>query len=116
MNECVKVKKLREKNKFKNLREWMDCKDNLYVGRRGRIFIDKKIFHYKQSKWHNPYKNMEITLSLSKYITHLIDSNLIKDLHELKGKNLGCFCENTTECHAYILVCLLNEQLLLEEK
>ena len=39
-----------------NLRKWIENPNNVYVGRRGRIFIDKEIFHYKESPFANPFK------------------------------------------------------------
>lgn len=107
---CIKVSNLR-KIGYNNLREWMENKDNIYVGRYGRIFIDKEFFHYKQSIWANPFKitkDMTIEQSLNKYLHHLFTSKLIFRINELKDKNLGCFCEkqkdgNKILCHAQLL-------------
>lgn len=57
---CVKVSNLRKIGYF-SLREWIADDKNLYVGRRGRLWItenngDKNIFHYPESKWANPFK------------------------------------------------------------
>ena len=112
--QCVKVSELRKK-KYANLEEWMKDENNLYVGRRGRIFIheddEKRIFHYKGSKWQNPFKVGEYSLeeSLKLYEKHLVESGLIKDVKELKGKTLGCFCSQKGDCHAKILAKLVNE-------
>lgn len=120
--ECVKISFLRKK--YKNIKDidlekWISMGENFYVGRNGRIWItdletkDKKIFHYKGSKWLNPYKvsKKDYTLeeSLKLYRKHIIDNNLIKDLHELTGKNLGCFCDQKNDCHAKVLVELYKE-------
>ena len=57
--QCVKVKYLRKIN-CTNLEEWVNNPNNCLCTRRGRIFItsgnDKRIYHYPQSEWHNPYK------------------------------------------------------------
>ena len=88
---CIKVSNLR-KHKYNNLREWIENKDNIYVGRYGRIFIDGNIFHYKQSKWHNPFKvnkdKSNINEVLLKYLNHLFKSKLIFEIEELRGKTL----------------------------
>lgn len=114
---CIKVSNLR-KNKYRNLREWIENKNNVYVGRHGRIFIDGKIFHYKQSKWHNPYKvnkdKSNINEVLSKYLNYLFESKLIFEIEELRGKTLGCFCEHQYKndkinCHAQLLVDILEK-------
>ena len=47
-----------------NLKRWMSDPQNVYVGRRGRIFIDGDIFHYRESKWANPYTVKEYGLEL----------------------------------------------------
>lgn len=116
---CIKVSNLR-KNAYKDLEDWISDADNLYVGRRGRIFItnpetkEKKIFHYKESKWANPYKvgkktgEYSLEESLKNYQEYLIASDLIKDVDELRGKNLGCFCSQENACHAQILAELAN--------
>jgi len=111
---CIKVKNLREHG-YSDLREWMDDEDNVYVGRRGRIFIHtngkKEIFHYKGSKWQNPFKLKDYSLeeSLEKFEEYIRNSDIIDDISELEGKTLGCFCDQSKGCHAKILVKLLNE-------
>jgi len=111
---CVKVANLR-KHGYESLEDWIADPKNLYVGRRGRVWItkgeDKKIFHYPQSKWHNPFKvtkEMSVEKSLQKYKTHLHDSGLINQIDELRGLNLGCFCSQDGPCHAQILVDLVS--------
>ena len=100
------------------MKDWLSCPENVYSGRRGRIFINGIIFHYKESKWANPYKvtkDMPLKKSLRKYLDHLIKTRLIKDIYELEGKNIGCFCPVQTDnndnpmCHAQLLVDLLTK-------
>jgi hypothetical protein len=113
---CVKVKNLR-KLKYANIEDWESNPENLYVGRHMRIFIDKvRVFHVKGSKWGNPFslKNYSLQECLKKYHDHLVHSGLISDLEELKGKTLGCWCDqqkcgDTIYCHAQLLVELLKE-------
>lgn len=45
------------------------------------------IFVGKGTKWENPFKDQQ--QSILKYINHLYDTNLIKNIYELYGKNLG---------------------------
>lgn len=112
---CIKVSNLRKQG-YSNLREWMNVENNIYVGRHGRIFIDKVIFHYPSSKWHNPYKlkDYKVNKSLILYVKYLFAKGLITDIEELRGKNLGCFCDhhkdknNTPTCHAQVLADILN--------
>jgi len=111
---CIKVANLRKEG-YSNLEQWINTPNNIYTGRAGKIFItengEMRIFHYKGSKWQNHYKLSEYSVekSLSLYIKHLFDSNLIYDIQELSGKNLGCFCEihrnkeGVPTCHAQVL-------------
>ena len=115
--QCVKVSFLRKDyDKDINLDRWMENPENVYVGRRGRIFItqkdgSKKVFHYPESKWANPYKvgkeYYSLKDSLDLYRKYLIDKGLDKDIQELKGKTLGCFCDQKNDCHAKVLKELL---------
>lgn len=72
--------------------------DAVYVGR--------------PTKWGNPFHLFEESNRddvVMKYRLWLIgESNLIKDLHELKGKDLVCWCA-PERCHADILLELANK-------
>ena len=112
---CIKVDSLRKQG-YENLEEWMKDPNHLYVGRRGRIFItdpetkERHIFHYKDSKWANPFKiDKEHTAEevVGKYKEYLVESGLINEIQELKGKVLGCFCKSAP-CHAHLLTELIN--------
>lgn len=112
--QCLKVKELRTKG-YKHLEEWIDNSNNIYVGRSGRIFIhengNKRIYHYKKSKWANPFKVEDcksIEECLNKYLQYLKENNLLQYLDELKGKTLGCFCDQKGLCHAKLLYDLIS--------
>ena len=109
-----KVKYIRPK--YNNLAEWMDDDNNVYIGRKGVVFIDGKRFPHKSSNFANPYKigkdGCRNTV-LSKYktfITNKLNSNinLMHELHTLKGKTLGCFCKPKA-CHGDVYVEYLNK-------
>lgn len=127
---CLKIANLRKvyKDEDINLEKWMQDDNNLYIGRRGRIFIKQKdgsskIFHYPGSKWGNPYvvddgkkkegkRNNKIKYdmetSLKLYTERIVNSDLYDQLRELSGKKLGCFCDR--ECHAKVLVELFKKK------
>jgi hypothetical protein len=117
--QCVKVDALRKSSGDKTitLKKWMKDENNVYVGRQGRIFIgkgdDKEIFHYKGSKFANPYKvgikegEYSLEESLKLYKKHLKKTGLDKEVEELRGKTLGCFCDQKGPCHAKILAEML---------
>ncbi len=119
--QCLKVASLRKETKDESitLKKWMEEPNNVYVGRHGRIFIgtgdEKKIFHYEGSEFANPYKvgkkEGEYTLkeAIDLYKVHLEDASLVeKARKELKGKNLGCFCDQKGPCHAKVLADIAN--------
>ena len=64
------------------------------------------------SKWQNPYPLKKYTIedSLKLYEKHIRNSSLIKDIGELNGKILGCWCK-PEKCHGDILKKLLKEHL-----
>ncbi|AKG13494.1 DUF4326 domain-containing protein [Moraxella bovoculi] len=64
------------------------------------------------SKWGNPYPitpTQDRETVIAKYREYILSKpELLKDLHELKGKTLGCFCK-PKPCHGDILVELVNQ-------
>lgn len=71
---------------------------NVYIGR--------------PSKWGNPFsigKDGTREEVIAKYKIYILQKPaLLKDLHELKGKILGCWCK-PLECHGDVLIELLGE-------
>lgn len=111
---CIKVASLRTHG-YTDFEDWLAYKRNVYTGRHGRIFIHnsdgtKRVFHYGASKWANPHKvdkEHSVKKAVELYLEYLFTSGLIKDLEELRGKRLGCFCHEAP-CHAMLLADLLN--------
>lgn len=71
-------------------------------------------WNLKKSKWANPFKvgrNGTIDNVLNLYKDHVIESGLIKDIEELRGKVLGCWCK-PGPCHGDILLELLGNSLV----
>jgi hypothetical protein len=106
----VSVKNIRPK--YNNLHEWIKNKDeNVYIGRKGVVFIDGVRYPLNDSIWANPYKITDImsrdkVLELYKtYIKEKLqkDNNLVKELLQLKGKKLGCWCKPEC-CHGDIII------------
>lgn len=66
-------------------------------------------------KWGNPYPltSSGRVICLSKYLDHLIESKLWRDMSELRGKNLICFCVPLL-CHGHLLVHLSERENLDE--
>lgn len=110
----VKVKYIRPK--YKNLKCWMEDKNNVYIGRKNIVFIDGKRYPPNNSEFANPFKinkNMTRDTILDKYEIYIKnkiknDENLKKKLMRLKNKNLGCWCK-PEKCHGDILINIINE-------
>lgn len=79
---------------------------------------DYDIYIGRPSKWGNPFKigedgaRQEVIRKYREYI--LSNDELLKDLYELKGKTLGCWCKPSA-CHGDVLVDLI-EGRIIDEK
>lgn len=70
------------------------------------------------SKWGNPFKmkdnsEAERTRVIKEYAKWFLEpaqEHLRKDIYELKGKRLGCYCAPKS-CHGHFLVAYLEERL-----
>ncbi len=76
----------------------------------------------RPSKWGNPFSHLEGTSAkykvnsreesieaFRKWITEGEGQYLLKDLHELEGKILGCWCKPKS-CHGDVLIELINKR------
>jgi hypothetical protein len=67
----------------------------------------------RPSKWGNPFEigkdgsRKEVIKKFEKWLAH--NEELLKDIHELKGKVLGCWCA-PNECHCDILARIANDE------
>ncbi|NBU97055.1 MAG: DUF4326 domain-containing protein, partial [Spirochaetia bacterium] len=79
-------------------------------------------------KWANPYTHKDLDNTKAKYQVstrkeaiegykkHLVESGLINEIEELRGKVLGCWCcklpsdgsEKTLVCHGQVIANILN--------
>lgn len=75
------------------------------------------IYIGRGSKWGNPYSHLygkgiyvkDRETAILKYKEYIMNRpGLLEDLHELKGKTLGCFCKPKA-CHGDILIQLIKE-------
>jgi hypothetical protein len=74
--------------------------DTVYVGR--------------PTKWGNPYRvgrHLTRAEAVARYRAYLLAEGypLLDALHEIRGKNLGCWCPLDQPCHADVLLELANE-------
>lgn len=114
MSVCnVKVSFIRPK--YNNLYEWMKNKNNVYIGRKGIVFIDGVRFPKFDSVFANPFKlkncgsREECIIKYEEYIRKkIIDEHLENQLLQMDGKCLGCWC-HPLPCHGDVLLKLLHE-------
>lgn len=78
------------------------CGRNMYMGG----------WALKGSRWQNPFKvgrDGDIDRVLELYRKHILDTGLVDDIEELRGKVLACWCK-PNRCHCDVLVDLLLER------
>lgn len=113
-------KKFIEKDGFNNLEEWCENKNNIYIGRKGIVFINKKRYPNNNSFWCNPYKIKDDSREevIIKYKLHLLEllqtKKIRKDFLSLQGKTLGCWCK-PEDCHGDIIIEILDKLLLVNK-
>ncbi len=77
------------------------------------------IYIGRPSKWGNPFTHKPVNTlaefvvstrseAVAKYEEYIRASPLMKDIHELDGKVLGCWCKPKS-CHGDILIRILDE-------
>ena len=94
------------------------------------------IYIGRPSKWNNPYTHKDLDKTQAKfqvdsrkeaiegYERHLNESGLIKEIEELRGKVLGCWCcnkptdgsEKNFLCHGQVIAKYLNSGLKNKQK
>lgn len=114
-----KVKFIRPE--YDNLKEWIDDNNNVYIGRKGVVFIKDKITEKKErfpkesSIFCNPFKvgkdgtREEVIEKYEKYIKEkiIVNNKLKEELIKMKNKNLGCWCY-PEKCHGDVLLKIIN--------
>ena len=99
----VHVKNLRNMN-YNSLADWLQDPKHIYIGRAN------KYLNINASKWANPFSVEKYgrEKALEMYENYIRESDLLKEIKELKGCILGCWCA-PKKCHGDILIKLMNE-------
>ncbi|MHB1910116.1 MAG: DUF4326 domain-containing protein [Nitrososphaerales archaeon] len=101
---CIKVAELRKQG-YRDLLHWLEDPNHIYIGRNMVYYVPGS----ERSKWCNNYtvKKYGREECLKLYKEHVIKSGLIKDIEELRGMTMGCWCSVEEPCHGKILIELL---------
>ena len=109
-------KSAREEENYVSFAEWYDDKQNIYIGKNAGKYTQRGVF---DGKWVNPFICTDWNISkqdwvveemLRLYETYVRKSpQLMSSLHELEGKQLGCWCK-PGPCHGDVLVSLYKEK------
>ncbi len=102
--------------RYTDLKAWCADPNNIYIGRRGVVFVDKVRFPDRESIWANPFKVCKVCPreeSIRQYEAHIrkrlaAEAGLLEALRALRGKTLGCWCKPEA-CHGDVLLRLLAE-------
>jgi hypothetical protein len=109
----VKVQYIRPK--YNNLKEWCEDPNNIYIARKGVVFVKtetgKERYPKQDSIWANPFKidkDNERENLIDKYRTYIFDKlekepQLRVELKKLQSKSLGCWCKPEA-CHGDVLL------------
>jgi hypothetical protein len=93
-------------NNISNATDWAQEPDNMYIGR-----LNNNL-GLPASKWMNPFTvedwgREECLVKYERYLQHSPD--LLSEIGELEGKQLGCYCV-PEQCHANILLKVLKQK------
>lgn len=127
----VKTKYIRPE--YENLQEWCENPNNVYIGRKGIVFIDGERYPKKDSFFANPYKLGKHADTIEE-ILEMYENKLRQDLEDdpetmrkklwsIRNKNLGCWCkipkvsnnegkvsnDDDNPCHGDVLIKIMNE-------
>ena len=103
---CIKKAELNKRG-IDNFADWQSKKKSIYIGRNMSFYIKGAV----GSKWSNPFtvKKYGRRKCLKLYKQYIEKSDLYYQLHELSGKELGCFCLENEDCHGKMLIELMKE-------
>lgn len=96
-----------QKRGINNFQEWNAMDNTEYIGRNINFYV-KGTYN---SKWRNPFSAQKYGRDkciemFEEYIRN--DELMIDQLHELKNKELGCWC-HPENCHGDVLLKLIDE-------
>ena len=113
-------KSAREQEEYKSFNQWFDDEKNIYIGRNAGKYTQRGV---KESKWANPFICCDWEMAKAEWVVEDLvncyekyvrkNAVLMNSLHELEGKQLGCWCKPGL-CHGDVLIKLYNEMYVQE--
>ena len=89
-----------------DVREWIKNPNNIYIGRKTKLL--------EESKWHNPFRftnENSRRIAVNKFERDIrSNTDLLKDIQQLRGKTLGCWCKPKA-CHGNVILKLIQESM-----
>ena len=109
-------KSAREEEDYKSFAQWYDGENNIYIGKNAAKYTQRSVC---DSKWTNPFMCVDWSVSKEEWVLEDLvkcyenyvrkNPQLMNSLHELEGKQLGCWCK-PGPCHGDVLVKLYKEK------
>ena len=105
----------RQRDGYKTFSQWFDDENTVYIGRNAAKYAKRSVV---DSKWVTPFICTKWDVAKEEWVSELLNecyekyvrnSEIIDSLHELRGKQLGCWCK-PKQCHGDVLVKLYNER------
>lgn len=108
----VNVKVAHIRPAYRDLKEWCEDPNNVYIARRGVVFVDGVRYPTADSPFANPFKISKSCTRedvIEKYRAHIKKKIAAgeADLDDIRGKTLGCWCKPEA-CHGDVLLELLS--------
>lgn len=114
MTQVVNVRVAHIRPKYVDLKEWMSDNQNIYIGRKQIVFVNGTRYPPVDSPFCNPFRldknRSEAIAKFRKYFYQKLEDPVFrKQVLELKGKTLGCWCKPEA-CHGDVIVEWLEKQ------
>jgi len=99
---------------MESLNKFFDSSSPIVLNKSTATDFTNSVYVGRPSKFGNPFPiksdaPKDRIKSIELYKEYLFTSGLIDDIHELKGKNLVCWCAPKL-CHANVLINLANKE------
>ena len=113
MVEPIRIQRKRSKG-------WKMPKNTVYVGRPTKwgnpIKVEGKTTRKSATESYRNILGPELAYAVTNKEYRALRYYVLAHIHELKGKNLACWCPLDEPCHVDVLLAMANPPLTIEEK